>query len=106
MEVKTPAVPKMRCFCTILRFQYKWDPAWLSKRRSAGDEAGYLGALPGEFAMTTTTIQALAHAFSSDLGWMAVAWGEGRLLRLTLGHPSGGAATASIEADLNLPVSP
>jgi len=52
--------------------------------------------------MTTTLI----HAFPSELGWMALAWSDGRLLRLTLGHLSAASASASIEADLDLPVSP
>ncbi len=46
------------------------------------------------------------HTFPSDLGWMALAWSDGRLLRLTFGHPSAASATASIEVDLNLSVSP
>ena len=52
--------------------------------------------------MKTTSVQAFTHAFPSELGWMAVAWSEGRLLRLTMGHPSAASATASIEADLGL----
>ena len=54
--------------------------------------------------MKTASMQACTHGFPSELGWMAVAWLDGQLLRLTMGHPSAASATASIEADLCLPV--
>ena len=44
------------------------------------------------------------HTFPSELGWMAVTWADGRLVRLTFGHPSAASATASLEADLDSPV--
>jgi methylated-DNA-[protein]-cysteine S-methyltransferase len=44
------------------------------------------------------------HTFPSELGWMALTWADSRLVRLTFGHPSAASATASIEADLELPV--
>jgi methylated-DNA-[protein]-cysteine S-methyltransferase len=39
------------------------------------------------------------HVFPSELGWMALAWREERLTRITFGHPSAAAAIASLEAD-------
>lgn len=39
------------------------------------------------------------HVFSSDLGWMALAWTDDRLTRLAFGHPSAAAALASLEAE-------
>ena len=39
------------------------------------------------------------HVFSSELGWMALAWHGDKLSRLTFGHPSRAAAIASLEAD-------
>ena len=42
---------------------------------------------------------ARTHVFPSDLGWMALAWSEKGLVRLTFGHPSAAAAIASLEAD-------
>ena len=40
-----------------------------------------------------------SHVFPSDIGWMALAWTEKGLARLTFGHPSAAAAIASLEAD-------
>jgi methylated-DNA-[protein]-cysteine S-methyltransferase len=39
------------------------------------------------------------YVFTSDLGWMALAWEGDKLTRLTFGHPSRTAAAASLEAD-------
>jgi methylated-DNA-[protein]-cysteine S-methyltransferase len=39
------------------------------------------------------------HTFPSELGWMALCWQDERLTRLTFGHPSAAAASASLEAD-------
>lgn len=39
------------------------------------------------------------HVFPSDLGWMALAWTDKGLTRVTFGHPSAAAAIASLEAD-------
>ena len=47
--------------------------------------------------MTTTSKG--THVFPSELGWMAVAWNEECLTRLSFGHPSAAAAIASLEAD-------
>lgn len=49
--------------------------------------------------MTTTTATASLHVFPTNLGWMALAWTERGLSRLTFGHPSAAAAIASLEAD-------
>jgi methylated-DNA-[protein]-cysteine S-methyltransferase len=40
--------------------------------------------------------------FPSDLGWMALAWSDDHLARVTFGHPSAAAAIASLEADEGL----
>ena len=48
--------------------------------------------------MTTFSI----HTFPTELGWMAVAWADDRLIRLAFGHPSAASTTASLEADLSL----
>ena len=37
--------------------------------------------------------------FPSDLGWMALAWSDDRLTRISFGHPSAAAAIASLEVD-------
>jgi methylated-DNA-[protein]-cysteine S-methyltransferase len=37
-----------------------------------------------------------AYVFPSDLGWMAVTFADGRLTRLTFGHPSSAAAAAEL----------
>ena len=39
------------------------------------------------------------YVFASELGWMALAWQDHCLTRLTFGHPSRAAALASLEAD-------
>src|SRR5947207_1727230 len=39
------------------------------------------------------------HVFTSELGWMALAWNGQRLTHLTFGHPSAAAAIASLEID-------
>jgi methylated-DNA-[protein]-cysteine S-methyltransferase len=44
-------------------------------------------------------LSAGSHVFPSELGWMAVVWNGKRVTRLTFGHPSAAAATASLEAD-------
>lgn len=38
-----------------------------------------------------------SHAFPTDLGWMALAWSDGCLLRVAFGHPSAAAAMAHLE---------
>ena len=38
------------------------------------------------------------HVFLTELGWMALAWNEEALSRLTFGHPSAAAAIASLDA--------
>jgi methylated-DNA-[protein]-cysteine S-methyltransferase len=39
------------------------------------------------------------YVFPSDLGWIALAWRDNRLTRMTFGHPSAAAAIASLEVD-------
>jgi methylated-DNA-[protein]-cysteine S-methyltransferase len=46
-----------------------------------------------------TKITTDTFVFPSDLGWMALAWSDDRLRRLTFGHPSAAAAVASLEVD-------
>jgi methylated-DNA-[protein]-cysteine S-methyltransferase len=41
-------------------------------------------------------------AFPTELGWMALAWQDERVLRLSIGHASAAAALASLEADESL----
>jgi methylated-DNA-[protein]-cysteine S-methyltransferase len=38
------------------------------------------------------------HVFFTELGWMAMAWSDKGLSRLTFGHPSAAAAIASLDA--------
>jgi methylated-DNA-[protein]-cysteine S-methyltransferase len=45
--------------------------------------------------------QSGTHVFPSDLGWMALAWTNHKLTRLTFGHPSAASAIASLEVDDN-----
>ena len=47
----------------------------------------------------TARSAANTHVFPSELGWMALAWSEQGLARLTFGHPSAAAAIASLDAD-------
>jgi methylated-DNA-[protein]-cysteine S-methyltransferase len=49
--------------------------------------------------MTTATVRATTFTFPTGLGWMALAAQGGRLLRLTMGHPSAAAAVASLGLD-------
>jgi methylated-DNA-[protein]-cysteine S-methyltransferase len=52
--------------------------------------------MPNSAATTQATAM---HVFPSDLGWMALAYRGGRLVRMTMGHPSAAAASASLAAD-------
>ncbi|MCI0360607.1 MAG: MGMT family protein [Planctomycetaceae bacterium] len=49
--------------------------------------------------MTTPTLAPASFLFSTNLGWMALAWRGERIERLTIGHPSAAAAAASLDLD-------
>lgn len=49
--------------------------------------------------MLTANPKIHSHVFPTGLGWMALAWSESCLLRLTFGHPSAAAAIAYLEED-------
>jgi methylated-DNA-[protein]-cysteine S-methyltransferase len=49
--------------------------------------------------MTKATNRGGAHVFPSELGWMALAWRDEQLTRITFGHPSAAAAIVSFEVE-------
>jgi methylated-DNA-[protein]-cysteine S-methyltransferase len=65
----------------------------LARSASEGEQRSILENL------MATTKPIITHIFPSELGWMALAWTDDRLLRFTFGLPSEAAAIASLEAD-------
>jgi methylated-DNA-[protein]-cysteine S-methyltransferase len=49
--------------------------------------------------MGRNSLSVASHVFPSNLGWMALAWTDSGLARITFGHPSAASAIASLEAD-------